>query len=342
VDRLNKIWEIQERFTRNFIDPDKATVEEKIAYTKEILLHLVAEIDELLAATGKWKKHRLTNAVPTMSGILEEGVDMLKFLINIFITFGIKPAEVYEEFKRKSLVVEERFKWEQVLYNLTPKDKVAAVDLDGVLAKERFKWEQVLYNLTPKDKVAAVDLDGVLAKYPENWIAYLNKHLGTSYKLEDMKFTNVPFPEIPRSKYFELKHKFRDEGYESLYVVPFEDAAEFTNALKDMGYKIIILSARPYYKYKRMQADTIMWMKKHGIRYDAFIWDEKKHLRIMKEFPFIQFIVEDNPSVALEVAACGYTCFLRDRPYNRDIPYSPNIIRVRTLSDIIKKLEGGE
>jgi len=312
MDRLAEMWEIQRRFNNNFIDPKNAYIDEKVAYVKEMLLHLVAEMDELLAATGRWKKHRFVNASPTMSGILEEGIDMLKFLINIFITFGITADEVYEEFKRKSLVVE-----------------------------ERFKWEQTLHNLKPTDKVAAIDLDGVLARYPENWIAYLNENLGTQYTLQDVEFTEVPFPEIPRSKYFELKHKFRDEGFESLYVEPFEDAATFTEALKELGYKIVILSARPYQKYKRIQSDTIMWMKKHGIKYDAFIWDEKKHLRILSEVPQVEFIVEDDPRVALEVAACGYTCFLRDRPYNRNTTQSPNIIRVRTLSEIIEKLKGG-
>jgi len=308
MDRLNDIWEIQRRFNENFIS-SSASIDAKVAYTKEMLLHIVAEIDELLNSTGKWKNFRFSKEKPTISGIVEEAVDIWKFLLNILIVFDVKPGEFFEEFKRKSIVVE-----------------------------ERYKWEKLLRDIKPTDKVAALDLDGVLARYPENWIEFVNRELGTNYTIKDFEFCEAPLPQIPRQKYYELKHKFREEGWESLHVWVFEDAPVFTRKLKEMGYKIVILSARPYKKYKRIQADTIQWMKRFHISYDAFLWDNEKHMRILEEVPNLSFMVEDDLKIANEVGALGYKVFLRDRPYNRGRIHSPNVIRVRNLLEILEKI----
>ena len=310
MDKLAQMYKIQKEFNDNFIDPETASLEDKVSFTKEMLLHIVAEIDELLQATGRWKKFRFLENKPTISGIKEELVDMLKFLLNVAVVWNITPAEIYEEFMRKSLVVE-----------------------------ERFKWESLLYNLKSSDKVVAIDLDGVLAKYPENWIEFINKKLHKNYTLQDFDCCSIPLPEVPRKLYYKLKHEFRDRGYESLYVEPFEDASYFTNKLKEMGYIIVILSARPYKKYKRIQSDTILWMKKNNIAYDAFLWDQQKHIRIVEEIPHLKFIVEDNLRIAEQIGALGYKCFLRDRPYNRAPIHSPNVIRVRTLYEVLEKIK---
>jgi len=309
MDKLYEMWERQRRFTENFIPPWALQIE-KIQYTKEMLLALVAEIDELLKATGKWKMHRESPSRFSRSGLIEEAVDIFKYLLNILVVFDIKPEEFVEEFERKSLVVEERYKWEQ-----------------GLTAIKASKL-----------KAAAVDLDGVLARYPENWISYLNQKLCTQYTLEDYDF-ELPFPEIPRHQYYELKHEFRDKGFESASVLPFEDAAEFTKELHKRGYKIIILSARPYERYKRIQSDTILWMRNHNIEYDAFLWSSKKHIKIIEEIPHLSFMVEDDPRIANQVASMGYICFLRERPYNREYPTLDGVIRVRNLMEIFSYLD---
>jgi len=314
MDKLEEMFEVQKRFSRNFIDPSECSEEEKIRYVTEMLINMDSEHAELLKSLGGWKKFRLEKVETKESGIIEECVDIWKFILNILYTYNVSPVEFHYNFLRKSLVVE-----------------------------ERYKWEKELRNLTPQNKVCALDLDGCLAKYPENWIAFLNHQRGLTaeapLRLEDFQFTFAPLPQIPRRKYYEWKHEFREEGFESLHVEPMEEASEFTKKIKDLGYKIIVLSARPYKEYKRMMVDTIEWLHKHNILYDAVYWSEEKHVRILRDVPFLKFMVEDNPVIANEVASLGYKVFLINRPYNIDIKVQNNIERINNLLEIIPHLQ---
>ena len=176
----------------------------------------------------------------------------------------------------------------------------------------------------------------MLAKYPENWIEFINRELDAEYTLDDFIFGAIQFPDIPRKAYYELKHRFRDLGKESRYVQVFPDAWNFTNTMRERGYKIIILSARPYQKYKRMQSDTVSWMHGFGLAYDAFIWDTEKHTRILSTVPGMEFMVEDSLDIANQVAALGYQVFLRDRPYNQGETHE-KVSRVSGLEEILDR-----
>jgi uncharacterized HAD superfamily protein/NTP pyrophosphatase (non-canonical NTP hydrolase) len=128
---LKSIWEMQLCFTKNFIDPNKATKEEKIRYTKEMLLHLVAEVDEILNAIGDWKPHRLKKNLPLNKyAVAEEIVDAFKFLLNIAIVWGITPEFFYRVYTDKSWVVTERYEYERQAKQLR---RCAVIDIDGVL-----------------------------------------------------------------------------------------------------------------------------------------------------------------------------------------------------------------
>jgi uncharacterized HAD superfamily protein len=313
---LRRIWEMEEHFQR-LVYPDfgRFSDKRKMDITKDLLLGLLAESKEFTDAMGEWRPHRFTSEEARTSGILEECVDMMKYLLAILIIRGVE----YRDFRRK-------------------------IWLKSKVVEERFKWEFEIRNLKPEDKVCAVDLDGVLCRYPENWIHFLNQKLGLTAErpilLSDFTFTSAPLPNIPRKKYYQWKHEFRELGFESYFgVEPMEEASEFTKKLKDLGYKIIILSARPYKEYKRIMADTIEWLHKNNISYDAVYWDSEKHVRILKDVPFLKFMVEDNPQIAMEVSSLGYKCFLINRPYNMHTLIPSDIVRINKLVDIIPHLQ---
>jgi len=130
---LDVIWHIQRDFTKNFIDLKNAPREERIKYTKEMLLHLVAEIDEILNAIGDWKPHRVKKNLPiSKDAITEEIVDAFKFLLNVALVWDISPGEFFEVFVRKSRVVERRYQFESRVKKLA---NCAVIDIDGVLTK---------------------------------------------------------------------------------------------------------------------------------------------------------------------------------------------------------------
>jgi hypothetical protein len=214
----------------------------------------------------------------------------------------------------------------------------------SMVVEERFAWEKALASFNDMDKVAAIDLDGVLAAYPEGWLDYLNKELkpNVPFTMVDFNFTDAPLPGIDRRTYMALKHDYREAGRESIDVKAFHGVDLFTKALKDLGYKIVILSARPFRLYKRMMGDTICWLKKNKVLYDAILWDQEKHIRIIEQLPFLKFMVEDNPKVAFEVASLGYQVYLIDRPYNKFDNSRQKITRVSDLMDIIEELSKNE
>jgi len=293
------MFNVQERFSRNFLR-ENFSEEDRTIYVKDMCLGIVSEIDELLTATGTWKKHRLDGGRRIKSGIVEECVDIFKLLLNIVLAFEISPQEFFSEFLKKSEVVE-----------------------------KRYRYEKLLGELTRKDKIAALDLDGVLCRYPENFIEFVVRKTGKKYSISDYPYR---MREELGYKYVELKHEFRDNGGESLFVQPMKEASEITGFLKENGYVIILLSGRPHQKYKRILGDTIRWLEMHHIYYDVIIWGERKHEEVIEKFPGLEFLVEDDPLIADEVGTYGYRVFLLDRPYNRK--KEGNFTRIDSLMKI--------
>ena len=123
-----------------------------------------------------------------------------------------------KEFNRKSDVVDQRFFQEH------------EIKLD--------------YSLT--DKVIAVDIDGVLSDYQSGVVDFLHVITHTLYtSVEEAKRVIDPV------KWEELKHQYRISGYKRDMPV-YKDAAKFLIDLKDAGYYIALISARPFKEYPRI------------------------------------------------------------------------------------------
>jgi len=306
MDILDAMWKEQRNFTKNFIDPATASEDEKISYVKEMILYMQEEAIELLQAAGAWKKHRKESSSSIKSGILEELIDMFKYLLNIAIVFDISPYEFVDCFIWKSQVV-------------------------------KMRWEMENTRIPESAPVVGIDLDGVLTVYPKNWISFVNKVTGMNFTIYDYPWK---MRKVLGDKYKKLKHRFRDEGYESLWVDPTPEAPEFTQKLKRLGYYIIIISSRPYRKYKRILRDTLRWLINYKIHFDKIIWREKKHEEIAEKFPNLSFFIEDDPMIAYNISRFGYKVFLIDKPYNRDYPFQDNVVRVKDLLEILDHLRG--
>lgn len=111
--------------------------------------------------------------------------------------------------------------------------------------------------------------------------------------------------------------------------------------MKEMGYKIVIITARPYWQYKRIYSDTLEWCRNNGIVYDSILFNKDKAEAIYEHiFPARPMaFIEDRDKHALELAGIGVRVLLLDRPYNQSLPEHPLIKRVRDWREIIKYLE---
>ncbi len=300
MDNFKRMMDEQFAFLLE-VDPgvDRLSVSEKLQKTKDMVLHGTSEWMELLNEV-KWKTWLNDQpSPPDIDSLTEEAVDVFKFVLNVLLLWGVTPEDFVEAFMRKSEVNVQRHLQHRQLSRI-----VSLARRTGM-----------------KTKVAALDLDGVLAAYPEHWLEYLERHAPLMRNTAIEEFSLVTgVPGIPREEYTKLKHRYRSTG-EEVNVPPLPGAVEFTHALRAQGYQIVIVSARPVDRYKRLYSDSIRWLRKHDIAYDAVLWDSNKEDRIIKDLPIVDFVLDDDPTNVERLVKAGINAFLFDRPYNRQPQY---------------------
>jgi len=298
-DYLKKIFEIQSDFNKDLIN---LSIKDRELKTKEFILALLSETTELLEEINwaKWKRKKDVIS----SNVSEEIIDIMKFLLNICILWGIDHKQFYDEFVRKSMVVGQR-------------------------AKQKRLMDDLRQHHTP---VCALDLDGTLVDYPRCWIDYVNKIKKTNFDdLFDMR------NKLDKMEYLELKDRYRKSGIKQ-HLPMIRGAKRFVDKLSKLGYSIIIITKRPYKRYYRIFADTKISLDSNKIKYDAILFDDNKHKTIVSEFPGLSFIVEDNRRIANEISRWGYKVFLLNTKYNQG-SIDKNVVRVYNYNEVINNLK---
>lgn len=141
MDKLKRIFEVQKDFTEKFFNKQGLTIEDvrnnkelKVKWNKEYVLALSKEVYEVLDEID-WKMHTSKKSEDVNDNVLEECVDVLKYLFGIIQLNGFSVDDLYEKFMDKSKVVEAKFKQEEVMEKIKASDKkIAFIDIDGVLA----------------------------------------------------------------------------------------------------------------------------------------------------------------------------------------------------------------
>jgi len=303
MKELKNIFDAQKEFQKNFYDPDDLIQEDKIKFTKEYILSIHKELSEILD-TIPWKLHRKENVVHSRTNIVEETIDVFKFLLNICIIWKIEPEEFVKEFFRKSSVVNQRYQ------------------------------QEILNDLKNEKFVCAIDIDDTLANSSEHFIDIYN----ALFNVNDKKYLtrNEIKDAIPALHYEDIKHYFRESG-EKINIPVKPGAKELCDFLKRIGYKIVLISARPYERYARIYSDTLEWLKKNEIQYDALYFERDKHLTILKLLPNIRFMIEDNFKYAEHIAKQGYKVYLLD-DFEKTLP--KGVYSFTSLFEIIEHIKG--
>lgn len=211
------------------------------------------------------------------------------------------------------------------------------------------RWE-----LEKKEKVCALDIDGVLADYPRFWVDYVLRECPSLRKtIEDEAAMNRKPPKLLNAiknitsynKYRELKARFRSCGIKKEYPI-IHGSRQLLHWLKVDGYTIVLLTARPFDRYKNLFKDTITWLHDNDLLYDAIIWGKDKHVKVLNYVPNLKFMVEDHRYYANLVATWGYPVFLLNNEYNQG-DTEALVQRVDCLTHIVElqkefKESGGE
>lgn len=305
INFLDEAWRRQTEFNANFVPFDKLNRADREAWTKDYILYIQGELIEL-AQNLSWKIHRRENLQVVHSNIVEELVDIFKYWNSICLVWEVTPEKFIQEWLRKTEVVEQRFRQEYAR-----------------------PW-----NPTDYKACVVVDIDGVLADYVKGFLEFVCRETGVEIpEPHEKDFYSHIGRFVGYERAYELKHQFRERGQKLLLdVLP--GSVEFMNRMRQEGAYLLLMSARPYKKYKRIMADTLQWLKAHSIPYDSILWDENKEDRIIKEYPFARFVVEDSYDNALRIASKGIPVYLRDTTYNQGPTEGYPIKRFQSYEEI--------
>ena len=264
-NNFNDAFKIQKAFTEKLFNEkynlsiDDLTREERLKWSKEYILSCSKEMYEMLDELN-WKTHRFSTAEDSMDNFAEEGIDAFKFLLNLFIINGFDADYFYTKFIEKSIVVDIRYEQEKQL-------------------KEAVEGTQMY---------VVFDIDGILNDYPKNFIRYF-QYLG--YKYDSIE----AFKDADLKIYKEVKNKFRVAGEERNCKV-FEDGVMLLKKVKELGFGIILLTARPINKHTRLYFDTINWLNDNQIYYDFLFFSKDKEEYLINNFnpSNIVFVLDDQ------------------------------------------------
>jgi len=221
--RWNEAWAYQRRFMQSEVERiGRLPLNEA---HRRLCLHLTSEVAELLDCVD-WKLHAREKP-PDHYAVIEECVDVWKFLMDVLYIHNVTDDEFLDVFEQKSVVVENR------------------------MAIERLKK---LYDGSFQTPLFISDLDGVLADRDESMLAYVNDRFVRDFKsVDEMRQT------ISANEYHEMKDDWYESGgFEKVEVIE-EQAAIFREA---PGLRMICTS-RDVDRYPQLAYQTIEWVKTH-------------------------------------------------------------------------------
>ncbi|MHA1226111.1 MAG: 5' nucleotidase, NT5C type [Candidatus Hodarchaeales archaeon] len=305
---INELWKNQKEFNEKVIGKrlKDLSQSEKQYWTKELVLCLISECNELLREIA-WKVHRKEDIRIIPSNLLEEWIDIFKYWLSIGLIWQFNAKQLWEEYWRKSAVVEQRWTQEQML--------------------NRF------------DKIVAIDIDGVLYDYPKEFFKFIQDKTGIRIEREIKNYDL--YVELSKEFSIPVLSRLKDEYRQSGYLkkgLPIDGSREFLKSLKQMGFGIALMTAREYKKYKRIYGDTLEWLRNNDMIFDGIVWSERKEEAVYRSFPNLAFAVEDNLDNANKIAMLGIQVFLLDKTYNKG-KTDNKVIRVNNLNDIIRRLK---
>ncbi len=185
-DKFQEIFNIQHDFLRKVllqkhnVDLDTISKEDRIHWTKEMILSSSKEIHELLDIL-QWKTHRYqSNEEMNIDNFAEQAIDAFKYLLNVCILNGIDAEQFTTKYSEKSKIVDIRFDQEKKLFE-SQNDTT--------------------------DKYVVFDIDGVLNNFPMNVMEYMN--------VDDLN----SFKKTHRTEYRKMKDKFETSGEERNNVI---------------------------------------------------------------------------------------------------------------------------
>ena len=264
------------------------TKQELDVNTQQLALCAHAELSSLVNATN-FKKHHGNLEAVDRDRILFESIDVLRYILAI-----------------------------QNLWSISSKEVESAFDAKDAYLKSRLRIQNNPWSGQP---VAIIDMDDVLVDFRVGFANWLNATYNIDVDVDSKEYYFITALEKVGKNPEEIFSRFITEGGFGK-LSPVKGAREFITSLKELGYWVQILTARPEEDLRCMY-DTYQWLDKHCIHYDDIGFSSEKFRWCAKSKYYdsksIAFAVDDSPKHAEEYAKHGIRVKVPIKSYNREI-----------------------
>ena len=151
---MEKRFEVQREFTKKVLEAKSGakfplSEEEKVKWTKEYVLNIISECNDLLVQLD-WKSHWSNHNPIITSNVGIEIVDLQKYVWGLTQIWDISKDQFLSYYDMKTAAVNSKFEQESLLRFLVAQEKVCIIDIDGVLTPYPdgfLGWVRATYNL---------------------------------------------------------------------------------------------------------------------------------------------------------------------------------------------------
>jgi len=212
------------------------------------------------------------------------------------------------------------------LHGISPVDLVSAFERKTRVIAAKAEGQRV--ELCVNTKVLCVDMDDVIADLSP-WVKEQQELRG-----------DAPM----NAKTMQLVEAWKGDWYRLgrfLELRPIEGASTALGVVKSWGWKVIIITARPQWQYKRIYADTLEWLRAHEVPHDLILFNKDKveaiYDHISPAWPVA--FVEDQERNAVQLSAAGVKVLLFDTERNQDFVLPNGVQRVANWTEVLLALE---
>jgi uncharacterized HAD superfamily protein len=197
-----------------------------------------------------------------------------------------------------------------------------------------------------KPLAIALDLDDTISEFLPFLCKLHNKLHGTCITTSDLKtwdFANVNLKDkqgniVTGDQLRETFHKYEPDGLYSI-LPPIRDSRFALELIKELGYKIIIITARK----SEYRNQTILNLMFNNIHYDKLFFEDNKvkKLKELSKIYNIQAFVDDKYDTIIDVFEnCNINkIFIINMPHNVKLELDEEILRVNDIMEILRYLK---
>lgn len=197
-----------------------------------------------------------------------------------------------------------------------------------------------------KQKVAVIDIDGVLADYRLGLLFWIRqsipalsqktiKHLQTTDT-----WINHHTMDLTYKDWLKTLEMFRMSGGKQSIPV-YEGAKELLDLCHANDLEVVLLTSRPIDIYSNIYRDTVEWLENNNLKYDKLLWSKSKAEMIykMRLCERVSFAIDDELHHIHDYSALDISTFWINLYNKQEIMPLNNCVRVNKLTEVVERLE---